>query len=107
MNKKNLTINAQEKLLKYNFPGNVRELKSIIELALILSDGSEIEADDIRLPQTSTPEKMLKEESTLKDYNNKIVKHFLDKYDYDVMLVAEKLNIGKSTIYRMLQNQEI
>ena len=47
------------------------------------------------------------EETTLKDYNKKIIQHFLDKYDKNVVLVAKKLEIGKSTIYRMVQNNEL
>jgi hypothetical protein len=31
----------------------------------------------------------------------------LKKYEDDVMLVADKLDIGKSTIYKMLQQKEI
>jgi transcriptional regulator with PAS, ATPase and Fis domain len=43
----------------------------------------------------------------LKEYENKIIQHFLNKYNQDVILVAKKLGIGKSTIYRMMQNGEI
>jgi two-component system response regulator AtoC len=44
-----LSSDAQKKLLFYSFPGNIRELKSTIELAVTLSSGNEIEADDIIL----------------------------------------------------------
>jgi transcriptional regulator of acetoin/glycerol metabolism len=37
----------------------------------------------------------------------KIVKYYLQKYNNNVMVVAKKLDIGKSTIYRMLKNNEI
>ena len=32
---------------------------------------------------------------------------FLKKYDDDVIAVADKLDIGKSTIYKMIQQKEI
>ena len=37
--------------------------------------------------------------------NHKIIHHYLEKYDNDVLLVAKKLSIGKSTIYRMLKEE--
>ncbi|MBF0397426.1 MAG: sigma-54-dependent Fis family transcriptional regulator [Desulfobacterales bacterium] len=37
-----LSLKAKEKLYNYHFPGNVRELKNIIERAIILSDGANI-----------------------------------------------------------------
>jgi two-component system response regulator AtoC len=52
--KKRITgINAEalEALSTYNFPGNVRELRNIIERAMILTAGPEIEARDIILPE--------------------------------------------------------
>ena len=39
------------------------------------------------------------------DYNNLIIKNYLEKYDNNVITVAKKLNIGKSTIYRMLKSE--
>ncbi|MEZ5543662.1 MAG: sigma-54 dependent transcriptional regulator [Lysobacteraceae bacterium] len=42
---------ALSQLCEYPFPGNVRELENILERALALSDGNEITAQDLRLPQ--------------------------------------------------------
>jgi len=46
---------AVETLQRYSFPGNVRELENILERALTLSDGREIQPDDLALPRTETP----------------------------------------------------
>jgi transcriptional regulator with PAS, ATPase and Fis domain len=48
---------------------------------------------------------MLIQEMSLDDYNNLIIKNYLEKYDNNVITVAKKLNIGKSTIYRMLKSE--
>ncbi len=98
---------AQKKLLKYPFPGNVRELKAIIELASVMANDNVIEEDNISFNSATTLSDMLMEEMTLRDYTSKIIGHFLEKYDNNVVLVANKLDIGKSTIYRMLKNEEI
>jgi len=46
---------AVETLQRYSFPGNVRELENILERALTLSDGREIQPDDLALPEADTP----------------------------------------------------
>jgi len=102
-----LTQDAKEKLMQYNYPGNVRELKAMVELAVVMSDGKEIRADDISYPATRNDEIYTAVEKHLRDYTRDIIKFYLKKYDNDVLLVAEKLDIGKSTIYKMLQTKEI
>ena len=46
------------------------------------------------------------ENLTLKEYDFKIIKHYLDKYNNNVLEVAKRLDIGKSTIYRYLKEME-
>jgi len=98
---------AQEKLLKYPFPGNVRELKAVMELACVLTNSEVIEGDHVNFNSTNAKSDFLLEEDTLQGYVKKIVKYYLQKYNNNVMVVAKKLDIGKSTIYRMLKNNEI
>jgi len=40
---------------------------------------------------------------SLREYNIRVVKKYLEKYDNNMKLVAEKLDIGIATIYRMLK----
>ncbi|MFW6020206.1 MAG: sigma-54-dependent transcriptional regulator, partial [Bacteroidales bacterium] len=96
-----ITNEAQEKLLKYPYPGNVRELRAVMELATVMSNHGQITADDINFYSTSSMNDLLLEETTLKEYERRIIKNFLKKYNDDILLVAKKLDIGKSTIYRM------
>lgn len=98
-----LTAKAKDKLLKYNYPGNIRELKTVIELAAVMSDSTEIEDTDITFTPAGRETDFLNEERSLKDYTQLIIKHYLKKYNNNVMLVADKLDIGKSTIYKLIQ----
>lgn len=105
MPKKELTPEAIKKLNKYDFPGNVRELKAIIELAMVLSSGNTIDQKDITFNSSLGLDDLFNKEMTLKEYNQKIVEYYLKKNNKDIKLVAQKLDIGKSTIYRMMQNK--
>ena len=101
---KTLTTEASTRLLTYSFPGNIRELKSVIELAVTLADQNEITADHIVLGRgQNLLDDLGSEELSLREYDLRIVKKFLDKYDNNIKLVAEKLSIGVATIYRMLK----
>jgi len=46
-----LSLAAREALDAYEFPGNVRELENILERAMAMCDGSNIDAADLMLPQ--------------------------------------------------------
>jgi two-component system, NtrC family, response regulator AtoC len=107
MPKKMLTEEAQQKLLSYSYPGNVRELKSIVELAVVMTDTDNILADHITFNTSASISDLLNRETTLKEFESQIIQHYLDKYNKDVLLVAKKLDVGKSTIYRMIQNGEL
>lgn len=101
-----LTQAARKKLLKYHFPGNVRELKSMMELAIVMADHEVIDDEHIQFNSVEKEEQFLNEELSLREYNLRIIRHFLQKYDHNVLLVADKLQIGKSTIYRYLKEIE-
>lgn len=103
---KTLTSSAIQKLMSYPFPGNIRELKSLVELAATLADGPEIEDEHLIVPDSGGFEDILSQELSLREYNLRIVKILMDKYDNKPKIVAEKLEVGVATIYRMLKDME-
>lgn len=107
MGTKRLSNAAQKKLLNYHWPGNVRELRAITELAAVMAEGDVIESDHVNFNNTEEISDVVFEEGTLRDYTCKIIEYFLKKYDNNVVEVAKRLDVGKSTIYRMIKNDEI
>lgn len=106
MKPKEFTQAAREKLMKYAYPGNVRELHSVIELAVVMSDKDVIDAQHINFNSTHMVTDFLSQENTLVELNRKIILYYLEKYDGNVVEAAKKLSVGKSTIYRMLKNEK-
>ena len=103
---KKMSAKAQNKLLAYHFPGNVRELKSIIELAVVMSNNDMIESDDILFSQSNFETELLSQNLTMEQFEKKIILHVLSQCNGNVIQAAEKLNIGKSTIYRLLNKEK-
>lgn len=108
LGKKHLSLEAKHKLISYSFPGNIRELKSLVELACVMSEEEEINEEHLQI--YLTPVKSLTYGNgnyTLREYMRKLIQQYLDEYDYDVLKVAGKLDVGKSTIYRMINSQQL
>jgi DNA-binding NtrC family response regulator len=101
-----LSKEAKNKLIRYYFPGNIRELKSVIDLACVMSDGKEITIEDLTFTSINESNFLLSEEKTLKEYTSEIILHYLKKNNNDVLKTAAKLHIGKSTIYNLIQTLE-
>lgn len=102
-----LTSDAKEKLQKHTFPGNVRELKAVIDLACVMCNGQAITTNDISFYQLGVEDTYTYAEKTLREYNNEIISHYLKKYNNDVVTVASKLDVSKSKIYELIKTGQI
>ncbi len=102
MEEMSISKESANTLLNYSWPGNIRELKSVIERAALLSNNNTISPQELML---NDDENIIFEEAdfTLEDYKLKIITQYLEKFQNNIDLVAEKLNIGKATIYRTLK----
>jgi len=105
MEHKIISRQTQEKLQSYHFPGNVRELKALMELACVLADGNIIEPVHLNINPLNLHQNLLSNEKTLQEYDEEIVRYFVSKYK-SVREAARRLGIGKSTIYRYIQEPE-
>ena len=95
---------AINKLMMYHYPGNIRELKSIIDLACVLTNNAIINAEDIIFNDlTNGFVDLDASNQTLKERNKRLIESMLNRHNNDVRLVAGKLGIGKSTIYRLIK----
>lgn len=86
-------------LCLYDYPGNVRELENLIERALILSTGPQIEATDW-LPQAPVNTSEL---SRLEQYERAEIERLLDLHQGNLKQVAVELGISRTTLWRRLK----
>lgn len=97
-----ISLDAQKALLRYTWPGNLRELKSIMERACVACSDNNLLATDLGLSAINPLAEFLQEDLSLDQIKMKVIFHYLSKYDNDIPKVSEILDIGQATVYRML-----
>ena len=94
---------AHEALTRHQFPGNVRELDHIIERAVLMSQGTQIKANDLGLTTVSDGSPRL-EEMSLEDVEAFLIKKSLARHGGSARKAAESLGLSRSAFYRRLQH---
>ena len=102
-----LSEKAKEKLQNHLYPGNIRELKSIIELACVMHENKEIKDTDITINTSRNKNYLSNSDKTLKEYTLEIIQHHLNENNFNVVLTAKKLGIGKTKIYELIKDNLI
>ncbi len=103
-NKQNLKINhqAQEKLFKYSWPGNIRELQHTIEKAVILSESSILKAEDFFMKpviQGRTSDT----DMTLEEMEKRLIRQSIEKNNGNLSAAADQLGITRQTLYNKIR----
>ena len=103
-NKPNLKINqqAQDKLLKYAWPGNIRELQHTIEKAVILSEGNLLKTEDFFM-RPVVQEKINESELTLEEMEKRMINLSVEKNNGNLSVAAEQLGISRQTLYNKMK----
>jgi DNA-binding NtrC family response regulator len=103
-NKPGLKINQQahEKLLKYKWPGNIRELQHTIEKAVILSESSILKPEDFYL-KSSDRTMRNGTNTTLEEAEYRLIKESLERNGGNYSAAADQLGITRQTLYNKLK----
>ena len=102
-----LGASAKQKLLKHTWPGNVRELQHCIERAIVLSDKTELAAEDIRLEDSvvalGTSSGSIKVDSlNLQTLEREAIKRAISLSNGNLTQAAELLGITRFALYRKI-----
>ena len=109
-----ISNSASEKLLNYTWPGNIRELRNIIERAVVLTRYEKISVDDlpekIRNYKTSqflvgsdNPSELVQ----IQEVEHRYILHVLKTVGGNKTLAARVLGLDRKTLYRKLQHYKI
>lgn len=99
-----LSDEARQKLLSYNWPGNVRQLRNVIDSAVVLAAGNRIELTDLGLRDAGGTEL---ETLALDYWERRLIGEALKRADGNVPEAAKLLGIGRATLYRKIDEYGI
>jgi Nif-specific regulatory protein len=88
---------ARAKLLSYNWPGNVRQLRNVIDSAVVMALEDEIETEDLGLRDAGSDEL---ESLRIDHWERKLIKEALSRTGGNIADSAKLLGIGRATAYR-------
>ncbi len=100
-------------LCGYRFPGNVRELRNMMERAIIICDGNELMTDHfppIVKTKSSKPDTPATDEDEvldLKELEIRAIRKALEKTNFNKNEAAKLLNLDWNALYRRMQKYNI
>ena len=100
-----LSSDARDKLLGYSWPGNVRQLRNVVDSAIVMSEGSVILPDDLGLRDAATGEQL--ESLRLDFWERKLIQESLKRTAGNVPEAARLLGLGRATLYRKIEEYGI
>jgi DNA-binding NtrC family response regulator len=105
--KPSLKINQQayEKLMKYSWPGNIRELQHTIEKAVILSEYDILSPDDLYM-RSSVKSTQNENFTTLSEMEKKMIRQALENNNGNFTAAADQLGITRQTLYNKLKKSD-
>ena len=99
-----LSPKSREKLMNYSWPGNVRQLRNVIDSAVVMSDATQIQPDDLGLREAVNIEQ---ESLNIEHWERKLIKEALRRTGNHVPEAAKLLGIGRATLYRKVEEYGI
>ena len=94
---------------RLSWPGNIRELKNLVERVILVSNKDIIELEDFTDEYKSGPQKTSKTSipevgsMTLDEVEKNMVVKALDHYNNNISKVAKSLGLSRAALYRRME----
>lgn len=101
---------AKSAIMKYNWPGNIRELRNCVESAVVLCTSDEIKIEDLPASVRENGEDKIITipiGSTLENAEKIIIQETLAHNNGNKTKTAQMLGIGRKTLFRKLNEDEV
>lgn len=95
---------ARDRLLEYPWPGNVRQLRNVIDSAVVMADEPNIEADDLGLRDAGVSRM---DTLRIDQWEQRLIQKALQRTGGSVPEAARLLGISRATAYRKITEYEI
>ena len=101
---KKINSDALDKLYKYHWPGNIRELQHTIERIVIMNEFDEINADDFYFPSNENKDhKLTLDNYHLEDAEKMLIIKAVSKHAGNLTKAAKELGLTRASLYRRLE----
>ena len=101
-----LSEQAKNKLMRHNYPGNVRELQYAVERAVIMADSDTLKAEDIvfsPIEQKTQEISLDLPTNNLENLERSTILQVVDKYHGNISKAAKELGLTRAALYRRLE----
>ncbi len=104
-----LDRSALDKLMKYPFPGNVRELQYTMERAIIMSDNEVLSEKDLLFSPIESTAGNANEHDDFKlsTIEKNTILHVIEKHNGNISKAAKELGLTRTALYRRLSKYDI
>ncbi len=99
---------ALRKLEKYQWPGNIRELRHTLERAIILADSSMLQPADFMFPESEKDiEGVVFDNYNLENVEKTVIRKALKKHEGNVSHTAKELGLTRTSLYRRMEKYRL
>ncbi|MBO3697436.1 sigma-54 dependent transcriptional regulator [Roseivirga sp. E12] len=107
--KKGLFIpdNIFKRLMKYDWPGNIRELQHTLERAVIMSDGKQLQVGDLAIGNTNQADSPQLASLNLEELEKWAIESAVKKHQGNISNAAAELGLSRGAMYRRMEKYEL
>lgn len=106
LKKPEITAEAYRRLSSFDFPGNIRELKNIVERAVLVNSGDTLTADSFDCSHTAASQPAAGD-TTIAGNERRAIASALERNDGNISRTASELGLSRASLYRRIDKYRL